>query len=331
MKSKRIMKSIALVMAAAVVSLTAGSVITEAATTNVEKTTQIANRADVKYGKIKKADKAMLKEMFDADYYAQLNPDVVEKYGNDADALFNHFVECGVFEGRTPSADFNVSAYASAYPDLQKKFGGDVVKYYKHYQSAGKAEGRNLTTVASCAKAGVNVYAMNSITSTGVVAEAAPIMTPATYNQVVAAVENAGLSANVADNIVAVISSMPAIPDGVGSSGGCGGASGPTLSSYSINIISSAGDNFQIQITTNYTGDLQANKVVVTAMNVGNGSTTQIGQLTGDAVTCGGETLTITLAGEGIVDASAVPISVVVSNDNVVLGAQAGILNPVIP
>ena len=326
MKSKRIMKSIALVMAAAVVSLTAGSVITEAATTNVEKTTQIANRADVKYGKIKKADKAMLKEMFNAEYYSLLNPDVVEMYGNDADALFNHFIECGIFEGRTPNSNFNVAAYASAYPDLQNKFGGDIVKYYKHYQETGREEGRNLTTVSACSKAGISVYSMNSISSSGVVSDATPIMTPATYNQVVAAVENAGIPSGAADSIVSIISKMPALPSGMGSSGN----SGPILSTYTITILNASSDDFSISIQTNSVGDLVANSVRVYKNDVLSQSGILLGSIEGASLTCGGETLPITISNVSSGDAD-VPIHIVIRNDDIVLGIQTGIMNPSAP
>ncbi|WP_044934078.1 hypothetical protein [Pseudobutyrivibrio sp. LB2011] len=56
---------------------------------------------------------------FDAQYYAQSNPDVYAIYGNDNDKLLNHYVTCGKFEGRKPyenapeytntkTADYNV-------------------------------------------------------------------------------------------------------------------------------------------------------------------------------------------------------------------------------
>ena len=42
--------------------------------------------------------------VFDAEYYAQNNPDVVEVYGNDMNQLYLHFVTHGVNEGRLPFA-----------------------------------------------------------------------------------------------------------------------------------------------------------------------------------------------------------------------------------
>lgn len=38
--------------------------------------------------------------VFDAEYYAQANPDVTQLYGTDKDALFNHYIMFGKAEGR---------------------------------------------------------------------------------------------------------------------------------------------------------------------------------------------------------------------------------------
>lgn len=94
-----------------------------------------------------KEDKALLKSMFDAKFYAKQNPDVVKVYGDSADRLFEHFLEYGLWETREPNMDFNVNAYASAYGDLHKAFGDNVMAYYRHYDEYGKTEGRELTTI----------------------------------------------------------------------------------------------------------------------------------------------------------------------------------------
>lgn len=39
-------------------------------------------------------------DIFDADYYAATNPDVVAALGIDAEALYNHYLLCGKAEGR---------------------------------------------------------------------------------------------------------------------------------------------------------------------------------------------------------------------------------------
>lgn len=81
--------------------------------------------------------------IFDANYYAQNNQDVVAKYGNNPQVLFQHFVTIGVVEGRQGCEEFNVQAYMSRYPDLQAIYGDNLKLYYVHYLKVGKAEGRN--------------------------------------------------------------------------------------------------------------------------------------------------------------------------------------------
>lgn len=75
-------------------------------------------------------------------YYVQCNPDVLQATGGDANAIFSHFVEHGMSEGRIASPEFNVQSYMLYYPDLVKAYGSDLKQYYLHYMNAGKAEGR---------------------------------------------------------------------------------------------------------------------------------------------------------------------------------------------
>ena len=163
----RIKKVLGLMMAIAMVGMvTAPSITSEAAGL-----TQAATTNQVTYGKVSDADKALLKQIFDAEYYLAQNPDLVELYGNDIEALFNHFCTLGIFEGRTCNANFDPSAYASAYEDLSL-FGNDILKYYEHYLTVGVAENRNITTLAACAE--------NGITVTSIVAPEI-VITPAAY------------------------------------------------------------------------------------------------------------------------------------------------------
>ena len=43
---------------------------------------------------------ASLKDCFDADFYASAYVDVKEAFGHDADALYQHYVQFGMNEGR---------------------------------------------------------------------------------------------------------------------------------------------------------------------------------------------------------------------------------------
>ena len=103
-------------------------------------------------------DLKALKKIFDANLYAKAYPDVAAAYGNDREALWNHYVTHGIKEGRTQiNSTFNVFAYISAYPDLRNAFGDDLVAYYVHYANNGINENRKLTTVDAATKAGITV------------------------------------------------------------------------------------------------------------------------------------------------------------------------------
>lgn len=81
--------------------------------------------------------------VFDAAYYAEQYPDLKAAFGTDEAALLNHFINCGMAEGRQGNAEFNVQAYKERYQDLQTAFGENLPAYYMHYITNGKAEGRN--------------------------------------------------------------------------------------------------------------------------------------------------------------------------------------------
>lgn len=91
--------------------------------------------------------------VFDATYYANKYPDLKAAFGTNETALFNHFYNSGMAEGRQGSEEFNVQAYMNRYPDLKSAFGNDLKKYYVHYVTSGKAEGRNGRASGSAAQA----------------------------------------------------------------------------------------------------------------------------------------------------------------------------------
>lgn len=102
--------------------------------------------------------------VFDAEYYAQNNPDVVAVFGTDENLLYNHYVVCGKNEGRLPMAPnavivpsetpvsnvkimpdgkkFDYVFYAQNNPDVVAIWGYDEAMLYAHYKNSGKAEGR---------------------------------------------------------------------------------------------------------------------------------------------------------------------------------------------
>ena len=89
---------------------------------------------------------------YDANFYAQRNPDVANwarrsfSSGSVLDdaALLQHFVSSGTKEARASKASFDVRSYFNANPDLRGAFGGsaDWSKYYRHYATNGSKEGR---------------------------------------------------------------------------------------------------------------------------------------------------------------------------------------------
>ena len=92
---------------------------------------------------VKAADVITFAPVFNSSYYSARYADVKAAFGTDEKALFKHFLNCGMKEGRQASEEFNVQAYKKRYADLQAAFGDDLKAYYLHYISYGKAEGRN--------------------------------------------------------------------------------------------------------------------------------------------------------------------------------------------
>jgi hypothetical protein len=80
--------------------------------------------------------------VFDPVYYANRYPDLRAAFGDNAQALWDHFVSFGMTELRQASDEFDPVYYKSMYADLQQAYGDDNPMYYFHYVAAGKAEGR---------------------------------------------------------------------------------------------------------------------------------------------------------------------------------------------
>lgn len=95
--------------------------------------------------------------VFDAKYYAGRYGDLYTVYGNDRQALFNHFLTFGMGEGRQGCAGFDVHSYYNAYADLRRAFGNDLKSYYMHYLEHGREEGRTATG-CSTLRGAITVY-----------------------------------------------------------------------------------------------------------------------------------------------------------------------------
>lgn len=80
--------------------------------------------------------------VFDPEYYANRYTDLRAAFGNNASALWDHFVSFGMSEFREASDEFDPVYYKAMYPDLVAAYGADNPMYYFHYVAFGKSEGR---------------------------------------------------------------------------------------------------------------------------------------------------------------------------------------------
>lgn len=90
---------------------------------------------------INESDYDSFRAVFNAEYYYNDNADLQEAIGFDEEKLFQHFVTCGIFEGRSGDGIFCLHTYMK-YEDLQAAFGGDYGAYCRHYLEYGKIENR---------------------------------------------------------------------------------------------------------------------------------------------------------------------------------------------
>ena len=124
--------------------------------------TQTTDASKVSYGTLTESDVAIIKQIFDFNYYRTQNPELEARFGNDYNAWLDHFCKYGLFEGRTCNADFDPAAYASAYSDLKEAFGTNILSYYKHYVTEGKNDpNRQITTLKACAYNGITVQSLS--------------------------------------------------------------------------------------------------------------------------------------------------------------------------
>lgn len=81
--------------------------------------------------------------VFNAEYYSNHHQDLKNAFGNDVNALFQHFLNYGMKEGRQANDAFNPTIYKNKYEDLRNAFGNNMQSYYEHYIDYGYKEGRN--------------------------------------------------------------------------------------------------------------------------------------------------------------------------------------------
>ena len=84
-----------------------------------------------------------LKGIFDEHYYADNNPDLKAVFNYDKEALWNHFVNNGLKEGRVMNSRLDVVKYRNTYADLNAAFGDNWDAYVEHFLTCGEKEGRS--------------------------------------------------------------------------------------------------------------------------------------------------------------------------------------------
>lgn len=119
--------------AAACIAVSAFTITSEAAQTDYQ-----AQQMQQQIRPLTAEEIQAISTIFDAKFYALRYKDVTDALGTDEQALFTHFITCGIWEQRIPCKTFDVDAYASRNPDLHKAFGSDIIKYYVHYASYPK-------------------------------------------------------------------------------------------------------------------------------------------------------------------------------------------------
>lgn len=95
---------------------------------------------------------AGLRDVFDAKYYADTYADLKAAFGYNEEALFAHYITCGLNEGRSASPEFDVVQYRRNYEDLNQAFGDNWDAYVDHYFNFGIAEGRSAGVTPGAAK-----------------------------------------------------------------------------------------------------------------------------------------------------------------------------------
>lgn len=87
--------------------------------------------------------------VYDFNYYTSRYSDIKKAFGDDDYSALQHFVTCGMNEGRQGKATFDVRSYQLMYSDLRSAFGTNLSAYYMHYISNGKKENRVATGIST--------------------------------------------------------------------------------------------------------------------------------------------------------------------------------------
>ena len=78
--------------------------------------------------------------IFDYKYYADTYPDLRNAFGYNENALRNHWLNCGIKEGRKSSAVYDGMYYLENNSDLKNAFGKNYELAYNHFVNNGYKE-----------------------------------------------------------------------------------------------------------------------------------------------------------------------------------------------
>ncbi len=124
-------------------TVTAQAAPADTAVTESTEGTDVEDTAVKTATKLDKETVLALKSIFSLDYYVKCNPDVLQVFGYNEAAIFQHFLDYGLEEGRVVSPIVNLQAYRDASPDLVEVYGDDWKGLAGHFVTYGIYETAN--------------------------------------------------------------------------------------------------------------------------------------------------------------------------------------------
>lgn len=91
----------------------------------------------------------VVNDLFDAEVYAKMNPDLTATFGYNETRLKDHWLRYGIAEGRVASLVFDSKYYLEINGDLKNAFGNNYIAAYNHFVQCGFQEQRQASSVFS--------------------------------------------------------------------------------------------------------------------------------------------------------------------------------------
>lgn len=101
----------------------------------------------IKEGRRAKLDDEIKRIVFNATVYADCNSDLKAAFGNNEAKLREHWLTCGIREGRTASLTYSPEIYKELNNDLQKAFGNNYKALFDHFVDCGIKEARTASLI----------------------------------------------------------------------------------------------------------------------------------------------------------------------------------------